>query len=134
MAAFYLVACNNRDEPPEVKVEIKGANEFEPKGKGTIREVYAEVDVGDGYTATAAKGWFKDSASEDIKFVEFAIIYKINNGSLVAFRKAIAINDLPDDVLNLPINEIVSVTDDEIIFEIGAVKITSERPRGHSLK
>jgi hypothetical protein len=65
---------------------------------------------------------------------KFTIIYKINNGSLVAFRKAIAINDLPNGVLNLPINEIVSVTDDEIIFEIGAVKITSERPRGHSLK
>jgi hypothetical protein len=133
LTALFISGCKNTVADQEVRVEINGANEFDPKGSITVREVYAMIEIGDGFTATLAKGWFGDSVSGDIVFVEFSVQYRIKDGSLVAFRKSIATNDLPNDFFNIPINKIVSVVDDTIVFTAGKVKITSDKPQGHSL-
>lgn len=123
-----ILSCESKRESFEINVSVTGANEIKCNFKNTVREIVSELEIGNGYRATISKGWYKDMPNE-IKFIEISIQYRVHNGDLVALRKAFSVEDLPENILDIPIRDIVTVTNDNVIFSMGKIKVVSEYPR-----
>ena len=60
--------------------------------------------------------------------MDIAIQYPSANATYVSMMKAFALKDLPPDILGRRGDQIVSQTDDSILFDLETVTVTAELP------
>lgn len=134
MLAVMLLLAGCRPEPFEelrLPHTITGAEPLDFTKRGTTRSVISSTELGHGYNATVSHGLFTSDADKDLDFVEIMIEYPSENAIYVSMRKAFALKDLPPDILERRGDQIVSQTDDSIIFDLGSVTVTAELPWKH---
>lgn len=107
---------------------ITGAEETPFGSQPSMREVVSSFDLRYGYNATIAHGYFKSEPDEEIDFVEVAIQYPAGDRTYVSLMKAFALEDLPPNILSKQAHQIVSLTEEAVIFDLETVTVTAELP------
>ena len=131
IGAIVLGGC--RTKPPtelDLPNTIVGAEAIEFGGRSSTRRVMSSLDLENGFTATVSHGYFTAESNEDIDFIEVMIEdpKSTKDEIFVRFRKAFALEDLPPDILPQTADEIVSITEDSIVFNLGSVTVRADKP------
>jgi len=126
-----VLVANCRPKPPEelsLPNRITGADAIEFTTQRPTRTVVSSVDLEFSYRATISHGYFTADPDKDLDFLEVAIEYPTSRGIGVSMMKAFALKDLPKDILDRRADQIVSQTADSIIFDLGTVTVTADKP------
>lgn len=129
VVTFALCAC--RPSPPkelDLANKIVGAKEIPFGSRPSTRTVVSTLDLREGFIATVAHGYFTSDPDTEIDFVEISIAYPSSGGSYACLIKAFALDDLPQDILSRSAGQIVSITQDHIVFDLETTTITADKP------
>jgi hypothetical protein len=107
---------------------IIGAEAIPFDSRASMREVMSSLDLRYGYKATIAHGYFKSEPDKEIDFVEVSIVYPAGEETYVCLMKAFALEDLPPDIISKQAHQIVSMTDDAVLFDLETVTVTADLP------
>jgi hypothetical protein len=123
-----------RSKPPtelDLPNTIVGAEAIHFRGRSSTRRVLSSLDLENGYKATVSHGYFTAESNEDIDFVEVMIEdpKSTTDEIFVRLRKAFALENLPPHILTQTAEEIVSITEDSIVFNLGSVTVRADKPQ-----
>lgn len=131
--ALVFVSAGCREGSPRalgLPHSVEGAEPIAFRDGRHHRKLVSSVDLHLSYTATVSHGYFTSEPDEDIDFLEVAIEYPTSHGAGVCMKQSFKLDDLPADILDRDAGEIVSTTNDSIVFDLGTVTVRADKPWG----
>ena len=131
LLGFVFVSAGCREESPRalgLPHSVEGAEPIYFRDGRHHRKLVSSVDLPLTYTATVSHGYFTSEPDEDVDFLEVAIEHPTLRGTGVCMKQAFKLDDLPADVLDRAAGEIVSMTSDSIVFDLGTVIVRADKP------
>ncbi len=123
--AVLLSSCSE-------KQPIAGVAPIEFAGRPTFRSCAITTPLTGNWEAGVSQGYFSDEPDEEIDFLEITLEFPEDGVNIVVpFEAAFLLRDLPVDILDRPVTELVTFDEESnmVTFDLGTATITTPIPQ-----
>lgn len=101
---------------------------MELAGRAATQKMASSEALDFSYYATISHGYFESEPDTDPDYLALSIRYPNATGPYMSMMKMFALEDLPEDILKRGSEDIVTMTNDSIVFDLETITVTSPKP------
>ncbi|MCH7226068.1 hypothetical protein [Haloferula sp. A504] len=129
LTTLAFLGCRDRAfRELDLLCTVEGGEPMELAGRPATQEMASSHLLDFNYYATISHGYFESEPDTDADYLAVSIRYPSGTGPHMSMSKMFSLEDLPEDILSRRSTEIVTMTNDAIIFDLGTITVTSPKP------